>query len=188
MNKNFILSLLMFCLVLTSRASADHLEGDQLAKGRVEHIFCGVNVYKTNASEAIKIYGKPTTIEIVPLKDSVYPPAGDKNYIWKKPGLKMELYTGFYIEHQKTIESVASGVDVWGEKPRGQIGVTGQGLVLGDSIAKVEKIYGKKFYKNKNVNSGLTYVEVQWQDGTQLMIDFNRNEKINHMQLAAETE
>ncbi len=102
----------------------------------------------------------------------------------------MRIGTVYYTDKKtkKVIVSKAYAVDVWGKKPRSEIGITGQGLALGDRLSKIEALYGKKYDKQKITKDEHTFVLIQWKDGTQLSIDFDKNEKISHMQLIAEVE
>lgn len=194
--------LLGFGLTLTSLSLvwADHVPEEKIAQGKVESFLCGIDIHSTTIEQAVVILGKPNQV-VTTADEKVFEgknyneyPAGVDNawrdFIWTIKGVKLRLYSGYYID-QKTHQRVQSGiyaVDVWGSKPIGKMGVTGQGLDLGDPLSKVKKIYGKLFVQNRKADTRQLYLLIEWKDGSQMNIDFDEKNRINHIGLSAEME
>lgn len=92
----------------------------------------------------------------------------------------------------------AYGVEVWGRHPTGKIGVTGLGLRLGDSWAKMKRIYGThcqcQQYTDRTGTQnthGFKYsynAVYQWGAATSLTLDADAQGRIVHMQLMGDLE
>jgi hypothetical protein len=137
----------------------------------------------TPISEIIKLYGQPTSKEDAVVPDGM---GGTRFYKWEWPGLRMSVATYFYYfggEQRTMIESHPAYIDVWGDAPRGQLGVTGRGLQLGVTLEQQKTIYGDR-YSLPYTEKGTTSVEMDWEDGTELTIDYGPNGHSNHIRLA----
>ncbi len=134
--------------------------------------------------EVIKLYGPPTSKE-----DSVVPDGagGTRFYVWQWPGLRMSVATLFYyLDAQHTIsESTVDYVDVWGDSPQRAIGATGRGFMLGSMLQQQKAIYGDRYSISYTAKDGTKYVLVEWEDGTELTIDYGPNGHSNHIRLAS---
>ncbi len=182
-----------------AEAHAGGLPGkDQLATGRPETRLSGIETgirpagtrlsLGTKLSKIIKLYGPPTSKEDAVVPDGA---GGTRFYIWQWPGLKMSVATYFTyrkLVHPRSwrggmIESRVAYIDVWGDAPRGLLGTTGRGLALGCTLEQQKAIYGESYsipYTDKN---GTTYVEMQWEDGTFLTVDYGPSGRSNHIRL-----
>lgn len=107
-------------LLLPCILKADHLPDREMAKGKSDTVLSGVNVYVSTVAAVEKRLGKPARIEDLPERDNV---AGGRNYEWRRPGVRLVLGTW----SDKGRHSIASSVEVWGAKPDGIIGTTGEG-------------------------------------------------------------
>lgn len=183
-----------FVFLTTAPTLADHLEGNQQALGEPEHLLSGIDVRNSTIAEIIKIYGEPTSKRDIPaegVRDGV---GGERNYIWESNGLKFGVWTGYHNEKESGINSV----DVWGNAAKGVLGMTGRGLSLGSTIQQQKTIYGDRFFVSstfgKMLPSGpdprgtVKSVLLEWRDGTQMVIDYDSNGHISHMQLSADIE
>ena len=171
--------------------AADHLEGKQQATGAPEHRLSGIDVSKTSIAEVIKIYGEPTTRRDVlaqSVKDGV---GGERNYIWEKAGMRLEVWTGYNNDHESEVYSV----DVWGTEPRAEFGRSGRGLTLGSTLEEQRAIYGNRFFVSSTYGktppsrpdpkARMKSILLEWQDGKQMVIDYDLNGRVSHMQLSA---
>jgi hypothetical protein len=182
----------LVCLLVgpLGNGAAQHLPEEDIAKGPPEHVLSGINVYKTLLTEAFRRLGQPSRIKVdvdVPGKSTARG-SGGVDYTWVKDRVRLVASAEYYEENGKRIESKLYAVEVWGARPTSDgVGVTGAGLALGDTIEKVKKCYGDRFFKGKTSN-GTTYLQIEWTDDTQLNIDFDNSGRIAHMQLMASIE
>jgi hypothetical protein len=165
---------LVLSLLLATGAYADHLPSNKVAHGRSDSVLCGVNVVvNPKMASVIERLGKPSSVTGEDM---------DRHYIWAKGGAKLDVATS-----RVTMPSGEPGreyivrVDMRGPKPDGLLGCTGRGLCLGDTIAKVNSIYGTR-YETKVVK-GLRHVSIQWADTTWLEVEFNANRRIESLTL-----
>jgi hypothetical protein len=184
--------LVIICVSVgpVGNAAAQHLPEEQRAKGPPEHVLSGINVYKTLLTDAVRRLGQPTNIKIMTdePKSGKAPSSGDVFYIWEKDGIRLRGATMYYERDGKRIESEFYSVDVWGVRPtQDGVGITGAGLALGDTIDKVVKCYGDRFFKDRTTK-GMVFLQLQWTDETVLTVDFDRSGRIVHMQLTANIE
>ena len=175
-------------------AGADHLEGKQLAAGVAEYRLSGIDVYKTTIAEVIKMYGEPTSKRDIPAEGAKNGVDGYRDYLWEAKGLRLLAGTRYHNEHESEVYSV----DVWGAAPHEGLGKTGRGLALGSTLQQQKALYGDHFFVSstygKILSSGpdtkgkIKSVLLEWHDGTQMVIDYDSNGHISHMQLMAEIE
>ncbi len=133
--------------------------------------------------EVIKLYGPPTSREDAVVPDGA---GGTRFYKWEWPGLRMSVATFFYyLDAQHTIsESKVDYVDVWGDASSGAIGTTGRGLQLGSTLEQQKALYGDHYSTPYTAKDGTKYVLVEWEDGTELTIDYGPIGHCNHIRLA----
>ena len=180
-------------LLKVEPVSADHLEGKQLATGVAEHRLSGVDVYRTTIAEVIKMYGEPTSKR--DLSEEVGHGTGKwYSYAWEKEGIKLVAWAHDETEHG----TVVYGVDMWGSAPNERLGKTGRGLTLGSTLQQQKALYGDRFFVSstygKMLPSGpdpkskIKSVLLEWHDGTQMVVDYDLNGHISHMQLMADMD
>ncbi len=179
--------LFTFFLTSASFGTGPDFADDVYSNGKAEHVICGVDIYRINLTKVIKTFGKPTTIKIETDKDDKQydPGSGSKEYIWSLPNTEMHFFSGYYTDSKtgKIIETAENAIRVLGSKPNGKMGLTGQGLALGDSFSKVERIYGKLIQVRGSQKNGDLQLQVTWKDGTYLSIDFDDDGRVKRMQL-----
>ncbi len=147
-------AVLAFLFIAAGPAAAGY-PGQVMATGTPENKLSGITVgiqpqgtqlpNGTPISEIIRLYGPPTSRE-----DSVVPDGagGTRFYKWEWPGLRMSVATYFYYiggEQQTMVESHPAYIDVWGDAPRGVLGVTGRGLRLGATLERQKALYGDHY-------------------------------------------
>jgi hypothetical protein len=182
---------LAFLLIAAGPAAAGY-PGQDLATGTPENKLSGITVgirpegtqlpNGTPISEIIQLYGPPTSKEDAVVPDGA---GGTRFYKWEWPGLRMSVATYFYYTGgaQTMVESHPAYIDVWGDAPRGELGVTGRGLQLGATLAQQKAIYGDH-YSLPYAEKGTTSVQMDWEDGTELTIDYGPNGHSNHIRLS----
>ena|SRR5579862_6598587 len=140
------LALLSFIL-FASVCSADHLPPELQARGTPEKKLAGINLEHTRMSTIVKMYGKPTEVK-------------DDDYYWIKSRLRLHLvvYRGKEIRGGEYIGMIR----VEGSRVTGVSGRTGLGLKLGDSLADLKRIYGRRFKERNIPKRGIHDVMVQW--------------------------
>jgi hypothetical protein len=185
-NIKILVTVFLFCLMGKGLlAQVSKYDDNLIAKGKPENVICGVNIYLTNLKQVFEMFGKPTSIEVITGKeDQQYGPGcGAKTYTWLLPNLKMHISSDYCTDKTtgKIIETLETGVDVSGIKPNGEIGLTGQGLALGDPLSNVLKIYGKLIFVAVDPKTGNRYSMINFNDGTILSIYFDKHDCVNNL-------
>ena len=191
-------------------AAAGLPDKDQLVIGEPEVTLSGIRVgirpvgtelpEGTPISEIIKLYGPPASREDAVVPDGA---GGTRFYKWEWPGLKMSVATYLFYcpsgdtpnacspdanlpEAQRTtVESAPAYIDVWGDGPKGNLGITGRGLALGSTPEQQKALYGDRYETLYIEKSGTTHIQMEWSSGAYLMIDYGPNGHSNHMRLTA---
>ncbi len=187
-------AVLAFMFNAAGPAAAGYPDQDKLATGTPETILSGITVgirpegtelpEGTPVSEIIKLYGPPTSKEDAVVPDGM---GGTRFYKWEWPGLRMSVATYFYYggdAKQPMVESHPAYIDVWGDAPRGALGVTGRGLELGTTLERQKVIYGDRYSIPYTEKDGTKHVQMEWEDGTELMTDYGPDGHINHIRLS----
>jgi hypothetical protein len=183
-------------VTLAAHPAAGSQNEDKLASGKPEIVLSGIEVgFRPMGShlpkgmplaKIFKLYGKPASQEDAVVPDGA---GGTRFYRWQWPGLKMSVATYFYYrggtEPKNTAESRVAYVDMWGDAPKGMLGTTGRGLALGCTLKQQKAIYGDRYQVPYVEKDGTSHVEMKWEDGTFLMIDYGPNGRSNHIRLTA---
>ena len=184
MRGRFLVAVAGVCLGAGSMlAWADHLPPSKIARGRPEHLLAGIDVYKGNIGDAIRMLGKPEKIEDATNPD--YPPgSGERSYFWRRDGVRLRVGTVYKTDRVtgKIVEGPPNIVDVWGASSGGGLGSTGRGLSLGDTTTALRTIYGPRYER------GDRSMTLQWSDETTMVVDLNTSGQITHIQLLAAVE
>jgi hypothetical protein len=185
-------AVLAFLFIAACPAAAGYPDKDQLATGTPETKLSGITVgirpvgtelpEGTPIPEIIKLYGPPTSKEDAVVPDGV---GGTRFYKWEWPGLRMSVATYFYYggAQQAMVESHPAYIDVWGDAPRGLLGVTGRRLQLGATLERQKILYGDRYTIPYTEKNGAKHVQMEWVDGAELMIDYGPNGHSNHIRL-----
>jgi hypothetical protein len=183
-----------FLFIAAGSLAADHLEGKQQALGKPERMLSGIDVSKSTVAEVIQMYGKPASKRDIPAEGVKDGTGGERNYVWERGGIRLGVWTYYHNDH----ESAVDAVDVWGKSPSGVNGKSGQGLTLGATMEQQRIVYGDRFFVSSTYGQQLPNgpdpkgkvksVLLEWHDGTQMVVDYDSNGRITHMQLSAEVE
>jgi len=168
--------VLLSSILLAPVCRADHLPSELQARGKPEKRLAGIHLERSKLADVIKMYGKPTKIEKQPS-----PPDFDMyDYYWNKPKAKLHLV----VERGFGIGEHISLIEVEGSLDSGTIGRTGAGLRLGDNLADLRRIYGRRF-KVRNIPELKTHgVMVQWRsEEYSLVVDLDRRGRIKKLLL-----
>ncbi len=197
-------------LWLPAPAAAGFGGEEHAATSKSESVLSGIRVgirpvgtqlpLGTPISEIIKLYGPPTSQEDAVVPDGA---GGTRFYKWEWPGLRMSVATYFFYcpgpdgpnacspeanrpdAPRTMVESAPAYIDVWGDAPRGELGVTGRGLALGSTLDRQKALYGDRYEVSFVGSDGVTHIQLQWEDGAFLMIDYTPNGRCNHIRLTA---
>lgn len=173
-----VLTVLLACPVQAG-STGDGQQGRE-AEGAAEHRLCSLDVYRSTLSQAVALFGQPASVKEMPA-DGDEPARAYAS--WERDGVRLGVWT-FARRSEKAINTV----DVWGSAASGLLGVTGRGLRLGGTFDQQKVIYGPRFYTNATYGADpdkVETVELEWHDGTQLIIDYDAGGRISHMQLNA---
>ncbi len=158
-------ALTLSFLFLSSLTYGDHNPENQISKGKAEHLLANITIMKSKLADVIKIYGKPNRIEY-------------DQYFWQKRDWTLRLIF-------ETSDEPVINIDVRGKDVPKQIGVTGSGLKIGDSVSKIRKIYGKRYHERNLPNIGIHDIMIEWEEGVSLVAEIDPAGKIASLSLSA---
>jgi hypothetical protein len=174
----------LLCLIVSTPVClADHLPPELQARGTPETRLAGIPLGRSKVSEVIRMYGKPAEIIHHP------PPPGLKavdeyEYFWKRRGMRLRLL----FDDRSGIKGgeYISLVEVEGSRAFGAYGRTGQGLKLGDGLADLRRIYGRKYLETKKPELNIHHVMIQWRrEEFSLVAEFDDRGRIKKLSLLA---
>lgn len=176
-----VAAIVVFAMLTVGQPMADHLDETRVARGKPEHILCGIEVTKSRIADVIRLYGTPIHVEDNPLEDT--PGSGEPNYVWEKNGVRMEIGTGYYTRNGKRIESETYSVKVSGKGAHGSLGRTSAGLALGMKWTRLKQLYGNRFFR-----SSKSSFLIEFRDETRLYVSVDDSGRITSMHLLANIE
>lgn len=123
----------------------------------------------------------------------------ETDYIWFIGDVRMRVYSACVFDQKNAYRTHgAYAIDVWGSHPVGNVGMTGLGLRLGDSWAKMKRIYGPHCQcgryrggtgaQNTHGFEYSYYATYQWGPVASLSVDADAQGRIVHMQLYGDLE
>jgi hypothetical protein len=166
---------------------ADHCPDDSMATGPSETELARISFERGNFLKVIRRYGPPGLVE--EKTDASFPSgSGEARYSWRVGTAKLEVFTMFYRDGHKRVESV---VAVRVDSTTAVRGLqTKRGLRLGDSFEQVLKLYGPVFM-SRRVNGpelpGKTHT-VCFSDETELGVGVDTNGRVIAIWLAPSIE
>ena len=183
MLRRFLVLAVLSASIFAPICLADHLPPELQARGRPEKRLAGIVLDRSRVADVIKMYGKPAEVR---KQDK---PAGLNvvdiyDYYWIKSGVKLHLlvYGGGGIKGGEYIALV----EVEGSPARGAIGRTGAGLKLGDGLADVRRIYGRRFQERKLPKLNIHDVMIQWRrEEFSLIAEFDGRGRIKNLSLSS---
>ena len=122
----------------------------------------------------VKGQDKPANLNVVDTYD----------YYWVKSGIKLHLvvYRG---SKTKSGEYIAL-IEVEGSRAKDMIGRTGSGLKIGDGLADLRRIYGKRFEERNLPKLNIHDVMIQWRsEEFSLVAELDERKKIKKLSLFA---
>jgi hypothetical protein len=177
-----LLAVLSTC-ILAPVCFADHLPPELLATGRPEKHLAGVVPGRSRVADVIKLYGKPSEVRKHGKPEGLRV-VDTYDYYWVKSGGKLHLLV-FGGSGIKGGESIAL-VEIEGSPVGGTIWRTGSGLKLGDRLADVRRIYGRRFYERKLPKLKIHDVMIQWRrEEFSLVAEFDNRGRIKNLSLSA---
>ena len=169
--------------LLATTLVAQHLPEGQLGRGPVERTLSGVLINHTPVTDLERRLGKPTKVEKLPFPDNAT--LGSLCYWWDVTGVRLRTCTAFRSVKGTRVKGPVHSVETWGVHPTVLgVGVTGAGLALGDTLAKIRHFYGPRFALDHQA-FGCVTVTVQWKDATTLLIHLDERDRIDYMNLSA---
>jgi hypothetical protein len=159
------------------RLGADEIPEAKRARGKRETVLAGVDIARRTLVDIKRLYGAPDIVDKTPTP----PGYSEIEYRWERPGRnKLAVRTrNADGEPEHLVE-----IDVWGEKPTGRLGRTGQGLTLGSTLRAVERIYGKRYEVLRPADPGRRLaIWIAWDEDWSLNLDFDEQQRINHIQV-----
>ncbi len=147
-----------------------------------ETVLSGVNFNNGKIKGVIQKLGKPRHTTISRSGELSQIAVVDGTYEWQTKNWRLRI-----IVQDELNSARITQVDVWGTHPGAEVGTTGSGLKLGDSIRDVRRIYRLRpyfgtFIPEDNNNSQPWASSPSGCEPT-LAIDFDEDGKINHMSL-----
>lgn len=178
--------MLLFVLMCSSPAGlvADHLPEKLIARGKPEHVLCGIDVYRTTPQTGIAKLGKPSARKQSSPPDEHLPAgSGYVDYEWSKLAHTCKAAAYFRTEHGQQIETELYWVELSGTDATSDLARTGSGLRLGSDLKATKAIYGDRFLQ-KTPSSIL----IQFTDETELSVEFDDLGKAKKITLMANIE
>jgi hypothetical protein len=130
---------IILCSLALTPAGADHCSEDSMAKGKPEIRLAGIGFERGGFEQVLRRFGLPSQ----GASRGCSPDSGDADYVWVIGSTKLQVFTGFYCENRKRIESVTAVMLI------GDAGApgfqTGRGIHLGDPFSAVKRAYGTKY-------------------------------------------
>jgi hypothetical protein len=160
---------------------ADHLPPNLISVSHPEQQIGTVVLERTVVSQLVMAYGKPIKVQNdVDAGDSS---SGQREYFWDLEGCKLGVGTWF----QPSNETAVTSAEVWGHRSISNC-QTGQGLKLGDTMADISRIYGSRFQHGRKTIDHSLYAHIEWPNGTEADIDFDKHGRIDHISLLTSVE
>jgi len=142
-------------------------------------VVSGIDVYNDSFKQVLERLGKPSRTETSPPRSEWGRTFVTVTYEWEGSATWLKLTT----LQQENEEPRITRVEVWGSRPDGEIGTTGRGLKLGETIADARRVYGLRLRfgvtlseKGRPCRLG-NYIEFS----PTLSLEFNDEQRVNHM-------
>jgi hypothetical protein len=182
-----LLATTIVLLGFFTSALADHCPDDSIAAGLSETELARIGFERGKFPKVLQRYGPPGSIE--EKTDASFPSgSGEARYSWKVGTARLKVFTMFYNDGNRRVESVVA-VRVDGNAAVRDL-QTKRGLRLGDDFGRVLEIYGRTFM-NGRVNGpelpGKTRT-ICFSDETELGVGVDASGKVIAIWLAPSIE
>jgi hypothetical protein len=166
-----------FALLCAGSVRADHLPDNKQASGKADTVLCGFDPYSTPMGDILSKLGKPDRIE--PWKVNKV----NVTYWWSRGLLTIQANTYQFGDY---MNKPPVSIEVNGSDPDGFC-TTGRGLKLGDSLADVRRLYGKR-YDVRSTGKGKRTITIQWKDESTLLVDLTKSGHVEAINALGEIE
>jgi hypothetical protein len=150
-----------------------------------ESVLSGIRVPKDSFQQVLKKLGKPSRTEMSSPRSEWGRTVVTGTYEWEGQAATLKLTT----LQMDRVEPEITRIEVWGSRPDGEIGTTGRGLKLGDTIADARRVYGLKLYfgvtlSEKDNPCGSSLNRTSFPGYFSFTLDFDKEERVKHMAFA----
>jgi hypothetical protein len=149
-----------------------------------ETVVSGVDVYNDSLKQVLEKLGKPSRTEISQPLSELGRTVVIGTYEWEGRAAWLKLTT----LQADAVEPIITSVEVWGSRPDGEVGTTGRGFKLGDSVADARRLYGLRLYFGVTVSENSTCRPIRDLDpgpmssfSPMLSLEFDREQRVHHM-------
>ncbi len=151
---------------------------------RSDTVLSGIDVYRETIADVIAKIGKPNAVKTLRTVTEGTFTFTERGYEWEQEDCVLRIVT------TESMDGNSSGIDsvyVRGTRPCGEIGTTGRGLKLGDTMSNARRVYGLRPYFGATVpqERHLTWISpgCSTDDRTRLQVDLDEAGKINGMRI-----
>lgn len=177
-SRRFQYLVISLSLLFAGPVLADHLPDNKLASGKGDTVLCGFDPRFTPMKDILSKLGKPDRIDPWP-EDKL-----NFTYQWSRGPLTIEVNTyHFYADY---LNRPPVWIEVSGSDPEGFC-KTGRGLKLGDSLADVRRLYGKR-YGVTRTSKGEQSITIQWEDEATIFVDLTKDGHVEVINIPAEND
>jgi hypothetical protein len=130
-------------LLWASGARADHCPEESVAAGKPETRLAGIDLSGAHIEDLVRRFGAPAKVAAGPCHDCE-PGTGANITAWRVEGATVTAFSEYYHDGAgKKIETVLR-IRIEGLPPARGLR-TGRGAGLGDSAARIQSIYGRRY-------------------------------------------
>src|SRR5205814_9777268 len=108
--------------------------------GQSETVLSGIDIISTTMTRVIEKLGQPTKSSL-----SVGEGGPTRTYEWDAETWWIRTVTLKEDDFGNSFVNGILSIDIWGVRPDGEIGTSGDGLELGSTVADARRIYGCRF-------------------------------------------
>lgn len=179
MTIRFVTALILSLIGFGAAARADHLPEHLQNSGNPERRIGGINLESFKLTDVVKLYGQPTRVKAWESDDPKF--ANSYDYYWIKRDVTLKVV----IQRVSNFEYI-SLVEVEGAPTQKRIGRTGAGLRLGNTLADLVRIYGRRLKIRKIPELKIHDVMIQWhREEYSLVATLDRHNRITALALFA---
>ncbi len=149
-----------------------------------ETVVSGIDVYKDSLKQVLEKLGKSSRTEISQPLSVLGRKVVIGTYEWAGQAAWLKLTT----LQADAVEPIITSVEVWGSRPDGEVGTTGRGLKLGDSVTDARRLYGLRLYFGVTVSENSPCRRIRSLDpgpmssfSPMLFLGFDGEQRVHHM-------
>lgn len=147
-----------------------------------ESVFSGIDFRNDTFDDVLRKLGKPSHIEISSPQTKFRVVFVTRTYEWQGRTSWLKITAG----NRNTTPPRITRLEVWGKHPDAEIGTTGHGISLGDSISEVRRRYGLRLYFGVTLSEADRFERQANQCGyaPTLAVEFDEDDRVSHMELS----